>query len=284
LLIANVDGLPLQEAFKLISIRDKFRFVSVFHIWLHAKFQSKQRGDSSSAPAKLPVKNLKLLLISIRNAIAKLSIPDKKTYWSNYYSKSVSYSKTAFADKEKILTSLLKTCEGSVGDIGANEGHFSLLAAAQGLKVTAFEADVVLCDKLYKNTLRLNVDLLTVNVDLFNPSPSLGWLNKERDSFFSRFSFDNIMALGLIHHLVLKHINFEYLLDFFKAVTKQKLILEFIPADDPQFISLCSVHRKTFEWYHMQGLIQRFNSDFRLLNAYPVHDSKRTVLVFEKIS
>ena len=48
-------------------------------------------------------------------------------------------------------------------------------------------------------------DVLPLRIDLANPSPAIGWDNRERDSFFSRCDFDLVMALALVHHLAITH-------------------------------------------------------------------------------
>jgi hypothetical protein len=40
-------------------------------------------------------------------------------------------------------------------------------------------------------------------LDLTNPSPGIGWANRERLAFGERNSADAILALALVHHLAI---------------------------------------------------------------------------------
>jgi hypothetical protein len=46
-------------------------------------------------------------------------------------------------------------------------------------------------------------NLLPLVVDLTDPSPALGWRNRERASFESRAQPDLVLALALVHHLAI---------------------------------------------------------------------------------
>ena len=48
-------------------------------------------------------------------------------------------------------------------------------------------------------------NLLPIWVDLNNPSPGIGWDNKERMSLQERGPVDTILVLALIHHLAISN-------------------------------------------------------------------------------
>ena len=57
--------------------------------------------------------------------------------------------------------------------------------------------------KLFLETKIYDHKILTLVMDLANPSPSQGWLELERKSFNKRFKTDSLIALALIHHLAI---------------------------------------------------------------------------------
>lgn len=58
--------------------------------------------------------------------------------------------------------------------------------------------------------------ILPLIQDLLNPSPAIGFMNKERDDINARFKCDIGMALALIHHLAISNnLPFENIAEFF---------------------------------------------------------------------
>ena len=83
-------------------------------------------------------------------------------------------------------------------------GHFSRMAAGLGASVAAFDFDAACIERMYLEARgRDETRLLPLVLDLFNPSPASGWMNRERASIFDRGRPDLVMALALIHHLAI---------------------------------------------------------------------------------
>ena len=90
-------------------------------------------------------------------------------------------------------------------DLGANDGRFSRLAIEAGAaSVVAVDSDHVVVDRLYRD-LRQEGEhrILPLVIDLSNPSPALGWRNRERPAFVERVRPDLVLCLAVVHHLAL---------------------------------------------------------------------------------
>jgi hypothetical protein len=85
-------------------------------------------------------------------------------------------------------------------DLGANDGHFSLVAAKHGSHAVAVDGDEAVLDDLYRRS--RGADLSVVLTDLNNPTPSQGWAGAERPALLQRVRPDLVIAYGLIHHLI----------------------------------------------------------------------------------
>ena len=59
------------------------------------------------------------------------------------------------------------------------------------------------CERYICDWKNYDYKILTLVMDLSNPSPSQGWLELERMSFKNRFKTDSLIALALIHHLAI---------------------------------------------------------------------------------
>ena len=86
-------------------------------------------------------------------------------------------------------------------DIGCNTGTYSYLAARLGARVIAADADHDAVDLLYRRLRGEPAAITPMVLDLSQPSPAIGYGNRERPSFLQRLDVDCVLALALIHHL-----------------------------------------------------------------------------------
>src|SRR4029079_9111581 len=123
-------------------------------------------------------------------------------------------------------------------DVGANEGHFSFVAARQGASVVAIDSDPVVTGKIWREAVRNQRDVLPLVVDLTRPTPALGWRNQECESFLDRAQghFDLVMLLAVIHHmLVTERVPLDEILGLVEDLTREYALIEFVAPQNPIF-------------------------------------------------
>ena len=119
-------------------------------------------------------------------------------------------------------------------------------------------------------------------LDLTNPSPALGWANRERDSFGGRGPADLILALAVIHHLAISNnVPLPQLADFF-AETGKWLVIEFVPKFDSQVKKLLVSREDIFPDYTREGFEAAFSARFNVHEAVDVRESERTLYLMER--
>ncbi len=129
----------------------------------------------------------------------------------------------------------------TVLDVGANEGHFSFMAADQKASVVAIDSDASVTGNIWRQARARNLDVLPLVIDLARPTPALGWRNQECDSFLDRArgSFDLVMMLAVIHHmLVTERVPLEEILALAAELTRGYLLIEFVAPSDPMFMRI----------------------------------------------
>jgi hypothetical protein len=90
------------------------------------------------------------------------------------------------------------------------------------LPIVAFDIDPAAVEKNYRQV-RLNNEkhLLPLVLDLANPSPDLGWANRERLSLAARGPADALLALALVHHLAISNnLPLERIAEYFSQVCR----------------------------------------------------------------
>ncbi len=130
-------------------------------------------------------------------------------------------------------------------DIGANTGVYSNLAANYGAEVVSIDTDLQAVDRLAAslapNGQPTTRNILPLCIDLAQPTPAIGWENRESAAFLARCHghFDAVLMLAVLHHLLLRNqIPLPRIAALAAALTTRHLILEWIPPADPKFQEL----------------------------------------------
>jgi hypothetical protein len=284
-----IDGLPLDLAGALLPGRTRLRGGLLAHLHLHARAQRTRAGGTRPvygavrrvARGGMSTLRHEALIDSLRRTIERLRwVPGG--HWMQY-GQQTSYSPAGAASKREIVQRMLSAAGGTlIWDIGANVGTYSGLAAGEGRHVLAFDQDAASVEHHWRGldaTARASV--LPLVMDLTNPSPSLGWGLEERRSLLERGPADTAMALALVHHLAIGNNLPLPSISRLLARAGRKLIIEFVPKDDPMTQQLLATRPDIFPGYTIEGCRAAFVVDFRILEEIPVADSLRTLFLME---
>lgn len=265
LLIRFIDGIPLDLAAGLLPMRSRLRYGLLAHIHLHAGSQRRHRDDASRPEAvkipRLPKTRLVALMESLRSTVAGLSLPRRRTEWSEYYAET-NYSPEAIAGKEALVKRFVGQTAGAhavIHDLGANTGRFSRLVAGDGRYVISHDVDEMAVELNYlQGRTRKDLMVLPLVLDLAAPSPAIGWALEERSSALQRISGGTVLALALVHHLAISNnVPLQNLAELFARLA-ENLIIEFVPKDDSQVRRLLATREDIFPDY----TLERFESEF----------------------
>lgn len=280
LLRIYMDGIPLDLASSLLPFRSRLNFSLLSHLLLHAKSQQHFAKKSVSISRyKLSRHALLAILDNLESVIKKMKWRPTKTEWADYYYEDINYSKAAFLDKQKIVAKFLdKIKPKAVWDLGANTGVFSRLASKRGIPTISFDLDPVAVEKNYLKCVKeKETHLLPLVVDLKNPSPAIGWANKERLSLKDRGPADTAFALALVHHLAISNnLPFSKIAEFFRSICNW-LIIEFIPKNDSNVKRLLKSREDIFFDYNQKSLEAEFSKFFSICDSVKIKDSERVL-------
>jgi ribosomal protein L11 methylase PrmA len=284
LLRVYIDGIPLDLASSLLQFRTRFVFSLLTHIHLHAKAQE-HFADKAVNITRGQVTRLSFmgLVDSLESAIRKLKWKAQSTEWGDYY-EDTNYSPEGLQHKRQIVSDFLnKIVPKIIWDLGANVGMFSRIASDKGICAISFDIDPVAVERNYLQCIEKGeTRILPLLFNLTNPSPGIGWDNKERMSLFERGQADTVFALALIHHLAISNnLPFNKIVDFLNKICSS-LIIEFIPKEDSQVQRLLSTREDIFSNYTQQVFEREFEKYFMIQNSIKVKDSKRTLYLMIK--
>ena len=285
LLHIYIDGLPLDLASHLLPWRTHLKFSLLSHVHLHARSQE-HFADKPINVRQYRVSRYAFLgiLNSLESAIRKLKWRPKGTEWADYY-QDTNYSPQAFEHKKTIVDGLLdRVRPTTVWDLGANVGIFSRLASDRGIPTISFDVDPAAVEKNYLDCVaRGDKSILPLVIDLTNPSPAIGWENKERMSLKERGPADAVLALALVHHLAISNnVPLSRIAGFFSDICHW-LIIEFVPKADSQVQRLLATREDIFPDYTRQAFEQEFSRYFTIADSADIRESQRTLYLMRRI-
>ncbi|GAP13787.1 protein containg methyltransferase domain [Longilinea arvoryzae] len=285
LLRIYIDGVPLDLASKLLPGKTRLNFGLASHIHMHANAQKRyadQAVDKSAVPQRMAKISLLGLLDNLESTVRGLSWTPEGTEWADYYD-ATNYTREAFEEKKALVLAYIQRVRpAQVWDLGANNGEFSRLATTKGINTVAFDIDPSAVEKNYR-AVKANGEqkMLPLVLDLTNPSPSLGWENRERQSLAERGPVDLALALALVHHLAISNnVPLDRLAAAFAALGRW-LVIEFVPKEDSQVQRLLATREDIFPTYTLDGFEEAFSHSFDIVEKAQINGSKRTLFLMK---
>jgi len=295
LLRVYLDGLPLDLVVKLLPRRAYLHPPLLLHVLMHARSQARYERANPAVSAgaaegpegrgrRFSPRAFQGLLDSLESGIRHLRVGDSRSAWSGYYDEAQSYSAEALEHKKALVSGFLSHLgPTTVWDLGANTGLFSRIAAASGALTISFDLDPTVVEANYRSVVKDGATrILPLVVDLTNPSPGIGWENRERLSLLERGPADLAMALAIVHHLAVgNNVPQDRLARFFGHACRW-LIVEFVPKSDGQVQTLLASREDVFPGYHQQGFELALESVFDIVQREPIRGSQRVLYLMRR--
>jgi len=244
------EGLEPEEMYRMAGLRQQLspEFLSLVTLphWMSGVMTRRSTaGRYHPEPLDSEEKArfvLDRLLANCSRKLARLEPQATKSAWTDYLDHKSLYSSAQLEQKDRFVREALDRARPrTVLDVGANEGHFSFMAADQKASVVAIDSDASVTGNIWRQARARNLDVLPLVVDLARPTPALGWRNQECDSFLDRArgSFDLVMMLAVIHHmLVTERVPLEEIVALAAELTRGYLLIEFVAPSDPMFMRI----------------------------------------------
>jgi hypothetical protein len=277
LLRVHIDGIPLDLASTLL--KGKGGFAAKQHIHWHARATRRHAEDGKGEVRAVSISKFShgAMIDSLIRAVEGLRLKGVETEWGDYYAHT-NYSDAAAQSKEKLVSAFLEAVRPRTAwDFGANDGRYSRLALAYGGSAVAFDVDPVAVERSYHAVKAAREPMLPLLLDLTNPSPPMGFANRERVGIADRQRPDCVLMLAVIHHLVISNNLPQPMLAAWLVSLADNLIIEFVPKQDSQVQTLLATRDDIFPDYTKEGFERAFGQFFTIVRQEPVEGSERTL-------
>jgi len=243
------DGLTADQLRRMMGTGDLVRKGGLLHVALPARAERRYRDRERDVRAELKAAGFRKELIvanlrGLRKIVTRLA-PDADTAgWDRYASGCDHVAVQRDAKSAFVAAHAATDPAAMVWDVGANDGHFSKLVAANAGYVLALDADEVVLDRLYRSLATAGTgNVLPLVQDVTDPSPGIGWRGAERPPLTGRSAPDLVLCLAVIHHLVIaRNVPLRAVVDWLGDL-RARVILEFVPPDDPMVLRLTANKR-----------------------------------------
>jgi len=292
--LTGLDGFDPEQAYQMAgAFRRLFpRYLTLVTMphWLR-RWERKgnlSQNQGKASPSEIQREKSQFILRhtmrSLQRKLKGLGGENGNSEWMDYEEHNI-YPPEAAAEKQAFLR---RVCEQfrpkTVLDIGCNTGQFSLLAAEHGAKVLALDKDMPSLDRLYRSARERHASVLPIRMDISNPSPGIGWRNRERTSFLGRVDgFECVFAVAVVHHLLATSgIPLSEVADLFYQLTTKHLVVELVEPTDPMFRNLLRGRDALYAELSLDQQEQIFAQRFNILRSHRLTEMGRKLYLMEK--
>lgn len=277
------DGIDIKTGSQILGYSILKSFALIETILLPLLFKNIKKNTFNSNNEEVNKKIFKSTIIRLKKYIKKFKYNKKVSTWGNYKLERDHYSEDDLKIKKNFIKEILKTKNYSnLIDLGCNTCEYSQLASDY-CSVFACDSDENALNLGFQETKGKNINIFFQNIS--NPSPGIGWLNKEYKSFISKTKekFNLVLCLGLMHHLLIaERIPLNKIFDFLYNLTNKDVIFEYVPKDDEKFKMLASINLNLYDFFTENYFFKELEKKFIIIDDKSFNYSKRRIFLLKK--
>jgi hypothetical protein len=282
-----LSGITPEQMRAVLSGRDLLHRGVLTHVRLHARLERRHGERPREVKRELRQAGFSKELIRanvtrLRKLVSRLRWEPPKGVWTEYGERS-HYTDRDTEAKDSFVRSVARSRRwGLVWDLGCNDGRYSRVVADEGARyIVAMDGDQGTVNLLHRALLDDGAsNILPLKVDFTDPSPSLGWRERERKPLLDRGRPELILCLALVHHLAIAgNVPVREVVDWLISLGGA-VVVEFPTRDDPKVKQLLSAKRPGTHLDYDQAFFERCVADSFQIERSQTLPSGTRVLYF----
>lgn len=245
----SVDGISPLDFRRLFTRRDSLRRGMLRHVFLHANLEQRHADRGSEVRQELEAAGFDKRLVESNVAqmtrlVEQLRSRVPEGAWQDYRETCTYSGSETLAKEEFVRRAVGDGRRRLVWDLGCNDGRYSRIASERSELTLAIDSDRAVVDSLY-HSLRGedNRSILPLVLDVADPSPAIGWRNRERMTLLERGLPDLALCLALVHHLsITSNIPLREVVEWLRSL-ECEVVVEFPARTDPMVQRLLGAKR-----------------------------------------
>ena len=283
-----LEGISSADLAAVIPLSKKTSWNMISQVVLPARLEQAalQRAIDIQTPAKNPKRLSRTayggFLTQLRNWIVRLKQQRRRpTVWADYAFNNTYETEEAAAKRKVIEQFCAKLHPNTVIDLGCNTGDYSLTALQSGAKsVIGVDFDSTAVDRAFERAREGKHSFLPLLLSASNPSPDLGWNQRERAGFAKRARADAVIALAFEHHLAIqKNVPLDQVIDWICGLAATGII-EFVPKNDQTIVQMLALRGDIFPGYTEEAFVKALDSRAEIVSKAVVSRSGRALYEF----
>jgi len=280
----SVDGISPLDFRALFRRTDSLRAGMLRHVFLHAQLERRYAARGGEVRQELQAAGfdrriLQANLAGLTELVSRLRSRVAESAWEDY-ERTCTYSDEDTSAKEEFVRSVvLRRRRSLIWDLGCNDGRYSRIAAQGANFIVAIDSDRAVVDALYRELHKVGERvILPLVVDLADPSPSIGWRNRERLTLSDRGLPDLALCLALVHHLsITRNVPLRELVDWLRGLDCE-LVIEFPSREDPMVQRLLGAKRDNAHPDYDRGTFEDLlGASFEIVESLELPSGTRTL-------
>jgi ribosomal protein L11 methylase PrmA len=285
----SINGISFGDALAVLPRRKLLLSAGgLMHVYLQGRAINAASATTKALERKVsPMTKTRYrsLIEHLRGFVATLSSKKRPaSFWKEYATRN-SYTDDMRQTKLGFVADWARSARpGTIVDIGGNTGDFSMAAIGSGgvTSSVVLDGDLDAIEQAYRMGRASDRAILPLLMNLADPTPDLGWRQRERKGLAARTDTGGVLALAVIHHMVIgSNLPLSQVIDWLVDLAPVGII-EFVPKTDRMVTEMLLHREDVFSDYDEKTFRSIITARCRVTAEHRFEANGRLLLAFDR--
>ncbi|WP_143226575.1 class I SAM-dependent methyltransferase [Actibacterium pelagium] len=282
----SIEGIGFDQALKILPRIKLFTSPSGFmHVYLHGRSVARASSSTSTMghPRHLKPQQYVAILRQLRDFVSGLQSKRRPaSYWKDYAAKNTYTDSMKEAKLDFVRAWAQRSGAKSLIDVGGNTGDYTRATMEGGVRrSTILDIDIDSIEVAYLQRRDFPGAVLPLLMNLSDPTPDMGWRQKERKGLQQRAKADGMIAMAVIHHMVIgSNLPLADAVDWLMSMAPSGVI-EFVPKSDAMVQGLLASREDVYSDYSEDAFRKAIMDRAAITAEHRFEENNRVMFAYE---